>query len=124
MITDELRTVLATHLASVYTRAKVGVGGNSTNPLTIDLDVPIVTGVTASSSQSDSNVIEFKFTITGASIAGHTIREIGLFNKAYTNSAGDSISADTELLTRLSFDGIGPFASGEDVDFYVTIEVE
>lgn len=124
MITDELRTVLATHLASVYTRAKVGVGGNSTNPLTIDLDVPIVTGVTASSSQSDSNVIEFKFTITGASIAGHTIREIGLFNKAYTNSAGASISADTELLTRLSFDGIGPFASGEDVDFYVTIEVE
>ena len=124
MITDKLRTVLATHLASVYTRAKVGVGGNSTNPLTIDLDVPIVTGVTASSSQSDSNVIEFKFTITGASIAGHTIREIGLFNKAYTNSAGDSISADTELLTRLSFDGIGPFASGEDVDFYVTIEVE
>ena len=124
MITDKLRTVLATHLASVYTRAKVGVGGNSTNPLTIDLDVPIVTGVTASSSQSDSNVIEFKFTITGASIAGHTIREIGLFNKAYTNSAGDSISADTELLTRLSFDGIVPFASGEDVDFYVTIEVE
>jgi len=124
MITDELRNVLASHLAHVYTRAKVGVGGNSTNPLTTDLDVPIVS-VSASSSQSDSNVIEFKFTITGASIAGHTIREVGIFNKAYIKVGESGTTAqDTELLTRLSFDGIGPFASGEDVDFYVTIEVE
>jgi len=123
MITDELRTVLAAHLKTVYTKARVGVGGNSTNPLTTDLDVPVY-DVAATASQSDNNVIEFKFTITGAAIAGYTIREIGIFNTEYENSAGVTIAEYTELLTRIPFDGIGPFASGEDVDFYVTIEVE
>jgi len=123
MITDELRTVLSSHLKAVYTKARIGVGGNSTSPLAIDLDVPIL-DVAASASQSDNNVIEFKFTVTGAAIAGYTIREIALFNKQYNNSAGSTILEYTEMLTRLSFEGIGPFASGEDVDFYVTIEVE
>ena len=123
MITSELRTVLAAHISEVYTKARVGVGGNSTNPLTTNLDVPVY-DVAASASQSDDNVIEIKFTITGAAIAGYTIREIGLFNKTYTNSASSVITEYTELLTRIPFEGIGPFASGEDVDFYVTIEVE
>tara|TARA_R110002012_G_scaffold33256_2_gene97592 strand:- start:524 stop:895 length:372 start_codon:yes stop_codon:yes gene_type:complete len=123
MITDELRTVLAAHLKTVYTKARVGVGGNSTNPLTTNLDVPVY-DVAATASQSENNVIEFKFTITGAAIAGYTIREIGIFNKGYDNSAGVTIAEYTELLTRIPFDGIGPFASGEDVDFYVTLEVE
>jgi|TARA_R100001463_G_scaffold86646_1_gene141491 hypothetical protein len=123
MITDDFRTSLATHLAAVYQKARIGVGGNSTNPLTTDLDVPIL-DVSASASQSDNNVIEFKFTVTGASIAGYTIRELGIFNKQYDNGAGTTIAEYTELLTRIPFEGIGPFASGEDVDFYVTIEVE
>ena len=117
MITSELRTVLAAHISEVYTKARVGVGGNSTNPLTTNLDVPVY-DVAASASQSDDNVIEIKFTITGAAIAGYTIREIGLFNKTYTNSASSVITEYTELLTRIPFEGIGPFASGEDVDFY------
>jgi hypothetical protein len=123
MIVDEGRTLIATHLKTVFTKARIGVGGNSTSPLAEDLDVPIYS-VTTTNSASDSNAIDFKFTITGASIAGYTIRELAIFNGEYENLAGDTIVDYTTMLTRISFDGIGPFASGEDVDFFVTIEVE
>tara|TARA_R110000822_G_scaffold106352_2_gene234438 strand:- start:710 stop:1081 length:372 start_codon:yes stop_codon:yes gene_type:complete len=123
MILDVAKEAIALHLKTIYTKARVGVGGHSTSPFSSDLDVPIF-NVTVSSSTSEGATIDFKFTINGASIAGHTIREIGIFNKAYSNSAGTTIAEYTEMLSRVSFDGIGPFASGEDVDFYITIEVE
>jgi hypothetical protein len=123
MIVDEGRTLIATHLKTVFTKARIGVGGNNTSPLAEDLDVPIY-NISTTNSSSDSNVIDFKFSITGASIAGYTIRELAIFNKTYTNLAGDTITEYTTMLARINFEGIGPFASGEDVDFFVTIEVE
>lgn len=112
MIVDSVRENIALHLKSTFTKARVGVGGNSTDPSATNLDVPIY-DITASSSTSDGNIVDFKFTVLGSSIAGYTIREIAIFNSGYT-----------EMLSRITFDGIGPFASGEEIDFYITIEVE
>ena len=123
MIVDEARTLIATHLKTVFTKARIGVGGNNTSPLAEDLDVPIY-NISTTNSSSDSNVIDFKFSITGASIAGHTIRELAIFNKTYTDLGTTVHTEYTQMLTRINFEGIGPFASGEDVDFFVTIEVE
>ena len=113
MIVDEGRIAMATYLKTTFTKAKVGLGGNNTSPLSEDLDVPIYSVATLYNSSSDANVIDFKFSVLGSDIAGHTIREIAIFDSTYTT-----------MLTRINFDGIGPFASGEEVDFYVTIEVE
>jgi hypothetical protein len=124
MIVDEARTLIATHLKTVFTKARIGLGGNNTSPLSEDLDVPIFNVTTLYNSSSDANVIDFKFSVLGSDIAGHTIREIAIFNGQYINLAGNTILDYTTMLTRINFDGIGPFASGEEVDFYVTIEVE
>jgi len=123
LIVDSVRESLALHLKTVFTKARVGVGGNATDPSATNLDVPIHS-ISASSSTSEGNVIDFKFTLLGSSVAGYTIREIGIFNKAYDNVAETSIAEYTEMLSRITFDGIGPFASGEEIDFYITIEVE
>tara|TARA_R110000737_G_C14547469_1_gene480105 strand:- start:246 stop:587 length:342 start_codon:yes stop_codon:yes gene_type:complete len=113
MIVDAGRILMAAYLKTTFTTAKVGTGGNSTSPLADNLDVPIYNVATTERTSSGSNVVDFKFTITGASLLGNTIRELAIF------------SADgNTMLTRISFDGIGPFNSGEEVDFYVTIEVE
>jgi len=123
LIVDSVKESLALHLKTVFTKARVGVGGNATDPSATNLDVPIYS-ISASSSTSEGNVIDFKFTLLGSSVAGYTIREIGIFNGAYNNVAGTSIAEYTEMLSRITFDGIGPFASGEEIDFYITIEVE
>ena len=113
MIVDAGKVAMAAHLTETFDRARIGVGGNSTSPLATTLDVPIYSLITISPSSSNSNVVDFKFTVLGATIAGYVIREIAIFN-----------TAGTTMLTRINFDGVGPFASGEDVDFYVTLEVE
>jgi hypothetical protein len=112
LIVDSVRENIALHLKNTFTKARVGVGGNSTNPASINLDVPIY-DISASSTTSDGNIVDFKFTLLGSSVAGYTIREIGIFNSGYT-----------EMLSRVTFDGIGPFTSGEEIDFYISIEVE
>ncbi len=123
MITDSTRQAIATHLKDTYTKARIGLGGNSTSPVATNLDVPLSNVIATVNSLSDLNVVDFKFTVAGSSISGLTIREIAIFNKTYDNSAGTTIAEYTEMLTRINFEGIGPFSSG-DVDFFVTIEVE
>jgi len=123
LIVDSVRESLALHLKTIFTKARVGVGGNATDPSATNLDVPIY-NISASSSTSEGNVIDFKFTLLGSSVAGYTIREIGIFNKAYENVPETAIAEYTEMLSRITFDGIGPFTSGEEIDFYITIEVE
>lgn len=117
MITDELKEAIATYLATAATpyinSGKVGLGGNSTNPTSTDLDVPI-SGVTPSiiRSKSDINVIEVKLSISGSDIQGKVIREAGLFN-----TLGN-------MLQRVNFDGVGPFATDETLEIFILMEVE
>jgi len=93
--------------------AKLGLGGNSTSPAATDLDVPI-TGITPSLSaiKSDENVIEIKVSISGASIAGKVIREVGVFK------------SDGTLFARNNFTGVGPFSSTETLQLFIIWEIE
>ena len=59
MITDAAREDLATYLKTTYTKARVGVGGNNSSPITTNLDVPIFYVSTIVSSKSDENVVDF-----------------------------------------------------------------
>ena len=112
MIVDAGRIAMANYLKDTFVNARVGMGGNSTSPASTNLDVRMANSLpVVSSSISNSNVVDFRFTVSN--IVGYTIREIGIFNADFSI-----------MLTRLNFEGIGPFASGEEVDFYVTVEVE
>ena len=45
-------------------------------------------------------------------MTGKVIREFGIFDSS------------SNLLARVNFDGVGPFSSTEDLELFLTIEVE
>lgn len=116
MITDTLKEAIATYLATATTpyinSGKVGLGGNSTNPTATALDVPLSVTPTIVRSKSDINVVEVKLTIYGNTIQGKVIREAGIFNSS------------SEMLQRVNFDGVGPFATDETLEIFILMEVE
>jgi len=121
MITDALKTLIATHLKdTLFDSAKIGLGGNSTNPTATDLDVPL-TSITPSViiTNSDLNVIEVKVSVAGNSIQGQVIREVGLFR-----DTGLSSPNDKEMVYRANFDGVGPFSTTETLELFILLEVE
>ena len=120
MITDLLRNKLAAYLVTLinHTNAEgdVGLGGNSTSPAATALDVPL--GITTSqyvATRSEDNIVEIKLMVEGANITGKVIREA---------SFGGNDGSTDEMLARVSFEGIGPFAANEQLEIFLTVEVE
>ena len=112
MITDELKTLIATHIKdNLFDSAKIGLGGNSTNPTATDLDVPLSVTPSIIITKSDLNVLEVKVSISGSSIQGKVIREVGLFN-------------GSDMVYRANFDGVGPFSTTETLELFILLEVE
>ena len=112
MITDELRTLVATHIKdNFFDSAKIGLGGNSTNPASTDLDVPLSVSPTIVKTMSDLNVLEIKVSVAGSSIQGKVIREVGLFD-------------GSNMVYRANFDGVGPFSTTETLELFILLEVE
>ena len=132
MITDKTKDLLAEYLQKIIAggtlttnfsasatvnagSGKIGQGGNSTSPSATTLDVPLSTATsTFAAVKSDTNVIEVQAIFQGASssMTGKVIREFGIFDSS------------SNLLARVNFDGIGPFSSTEDLELFLTIEVE
>ena len=116
MITDTLRNTLATYIKNNVDGGKVGLGGNSTSPAATALDVPL--GVTTSqytATRSGDNVVEIKIMVEGANITGKVIREA---------SFGGNDGSTDEMLSRVAFEGVGPFASNEQLEIFLMLEVE
>ena len=77
MITDKLKELLATNLQGLVNSGKLGLGGNTTSPLALDLDVPI-SGITPTISavKSNTNVVQIikgKAVVQGELIDGNKI---------------------------------------------------
>lgn len=112
MITDELKTLIANHIKdNLFDSAKIGLGGNSTNPTATDLDVPLSATPSIIITKSDLNILEVKVSISGSSIQGKVIREVGLFN-------------GSDMVYRANFDGVGPFSTTETLELFILLEVE
>ena len=116
MITEKTKELVATYLAGLVNTASkfdIGVGGNATSPASTTLDVPLTTVPITNGAVTADNVIEFQAIFDGAdsTMTGKVIREFG-------------ITDGTNLLARVNFDGVGPFASNEDLEIFYTIEVE
>tara|TARA_R110002167_G_scaffold208718_6_gene412728 strand:+ start:3070 stop:3417 length:348 start_codon:yes stop_codon:yes gene_type:complete len=115
MITDNARTLITTYLETILDTATIGFGGNNSSSAQTTLDVPstlAASAVVLETSLSDLNVIEAKVSIAGSHLTGKVTREMGLFK-----SSG-------ELLSRINFEGVGPFASDETLEIFLIIEVE
>ncbi len=124
MITDTLKEAIATYLATAATpyinSGKIGLGGNSTNPTSTALDVPLSVTPTIIRSKSDINVVEVKLSIAGSSIQGKVIREAGIFD----DGSAQSPTRDDYMLQRVNFEGVGPFATNETLEIFILMEVE
>ena len=113
MITRDGRTDVRDYIISSYTIAKIGTGGDSTNPNASNLDSPVgasLTGITVQSSGESS--VDWSFTVLGSAYVGHTIKEVGIFN------------SDDEMILRVNYDGIGPLTATDEVEFIITMEVD
>ena len=113
MITDKLKELLATHLQGLVKSVKLGLGGNTTSPLALDLDVPI-SGITPtiSAEKSNTNVVQIVVEEVGSNITGKLIREMGFFDSS------------SNMLGRVNFEAVGPFSGTERIQIFLTIEVE
>ncbi len=113
MITRDGRTDIRDYIISSYTIAKIGTGGDSTNPNASDLDSPVgasLTGITVQSSGESS--VDWSFTVLGSAYVGHTIKEVGIFN------------SNDDMILRVNYDGIGPLTATDEVEFIITMEVD
>lgn len=125
MITDLLRDKIAEYIVSIVNTAAegdVGLGGNSTSPAATALDVPL--GVTTSqytATRSGDNVVEIKIMVEGSNITGKVIREAS-FGANENNFISDG--NDDFMLSRVAFEGVGPFASNEQLEIFLMLEVE
>ena len=112
MITDKLKQLLAERIVSLIDSGQVGLGGNSSSPNANALDVPSGATTTVNAVSTDENVMEVKVSVGGGAITGMTIREAGVFDSS------------SNMLSRVNFDGVGPFASTETLEVILIIEVE
>ena len=143
MITDTTKKKIALFMKEVFGtggsgKTNLGTGGGTTNPQADSLDVPIQaigSGSTNSTSVSDDKVIEVKASFTGSSLQGYTIREMGIFGSVpkddqfdevlnTNNTSNPEFTTETVMLTRINFESIGNFSTGDTIEVIYTMEVE
>ena len=112
MITDKLKELLTNQIVSLINTGQVGLGGNSSSPNANALDVPSGATTTVNAVSTDENIMEVKVSVGGGAITGMTIREAGVFDSS------------SNMLSRVNFDGVGPFSSTETLEIILIIEVE
>lgn len=132
MITEKAKEKVALFIKEFFQTANVGTGGDSTNPDSNVLDVPILAANKATTNYvSDRTTVDFSVSFTGSELSGHTIREFGIFSATTpTDDNFDelrtttSYSTESTMLTRVNFDGVGPFSNSDQIDITFIMEVE
>jgi|TARA_R100000315_G_C5180366_1_gene104580 hypothetical protein len=143
MITEDAKKKVALFLKEFYTQANVGVGGGSTNPSATALDVPLLSSmIVTENTASDEATIDFKATLSGASVTGQTLREFGIFGElpqddqfdemrlegvqisGTSATDGTEATVETIMLGRVNFDGVSSLSASDEIEFVYTVEVE
>ena len=142
MITEDAKKKVALFLKEFYTQANVGVGGG-TNPSATALDVPLLSSlIVTENTASDEATIDFKATLSGASVTGQTLREFGIFGELPQDDQFDEMrlegvqisgtaatdgteaTVETIMLGRVNFDGVSSLSASDEIEFVYTVEVE
>ena len=113
MITDKTKEGIIEHLKTTYTKMMMGSGGDSSNPASVVLDVPISGSEVTVTAYESGNSIEFEGFVTGASLVGYNVKEVALYN-----------SGLTQMMNRITFENIGPFTSTDSLEVNIIMVVE
>lgn len=113
MITDKLKQSIIGHLKTTYTKMMVGSGGDTTNPTSTILDLPITASAVTVNAYESGNSVEIEGFISGSNLVGYNVKEVGLYNTALT-----------ELACRIPFENIGPFTSTDSLEVNLIMVVE
>jgi len=113
MITDKAKESIIQHLKTTYTRMQLGSGGDSTNPSSTILDVPIQASIVNINAYETKNSIEFEGFINGSYLVGQNVKEVGILK-----------NLGNELLCRIPFENLGPFTSTDSLEVNITMVVE
>jgi len=125
MITEAGKQVIAEYIQSIISSGKVGIGGNSTNPINNDLDSPLSGATVVKAVSTNNNIMEIKLSISGNTIQGQVIRELGIFDDANTNADITAVyTGEDNMLIRQNFSGVGPFSTSETLELFLILEVE
>ena len=140
MITEEAKKKINLFLQTFFTTGNVGTGSDATNPNSNSLDVPILTpqeGISITPTNTGDTSTDFKLVVLGSQLSASVVREFGIFGKLPTNSTefgamyggtdGTSTanySVEDTMLSRLSFEGLGPFNNSDEITFTHSVEVE
>ena len=114
MITKNGRADISTPVKDTFVYAQVGTGGDSTTPHASDLASPIGSRFSVSGTDSGETSVDWKFSVSGLTHIGHTIKEVGIFD---ASSGGN-------MLLRVNYDAIGPLPCTDDIEFIITVEVD
>ena len=111
MITETGKAKIRDLISAEFTTMKIGTGGDTTNPMATDLDSPLAS-VTATKVSTGQSALDFIATFAGATIAGQTIKEVGIFNNSGI------------MLGRVNFNAVGPFTASDSIEIVFTLEVD
>ena len=139
MITEEAKKKINLFLQNFFLVGNVGVGSDATNPNANTLDVPILTAnETLTVTNTGDTSTDFKLVVLGSQLSASVVREFGVFGTLPQDNAFDEMyggtanpatshsnyASETTMLTRLSFEGLGPFNNSDEITFTVSVEVE
>tara|TARA_R100000995_G_C3475730_1_gene120833 strand:+ start:661 stop:1080 length:420 start_codon:yes stop_codon:yes gene_type:complete len=139
MITEEAKKKINLFLQNFFTTGNVGTGSDSTNPNSNSLDVPILasnSSLTVTNTGDTST--DFKMVVLGSQLSASVVREFGIFGTLPQDDAfdemyggtsnpatdGSNYASETTMLSRLSFEGLGPFNNSDEITFTLSVEVE
>ena len=145
MITEEAKKKINLFLQTFFTTGNVGTGSDSTNPNSNSLDVPILTpqeGISITTTNTGDTSTDFKLVVLGSQLSASVVREFGIFGElpqddqfdemrlegvqitGESNTDGTEATVETTMLSRLSFEGLGPFNNSDEITFTLSVEVE
>tara|TARA_R110002110_G_scaffold146759_1_gene336813 strand:- start:485 stop:856 length:372 start_codon:yes stop_codon:yes gene_type:complete len=123
MIVEEGKKAIAAMIAEHFTKMSLGDGTDDTSSSQTTLDHEVTSKATATTTVVNKQII-YNVEFLGSDISSSSIGELGLFGNTSHNSNSDSTTFENDLLTRINFNSVGPFAAGDRVAFSLVLVVE
>ena len=124
MIVEEGKKAIAAMIAEHFTKISLGDGTDDTSSSQTTLDHEVTSKKTATTTTVVNKQIIYSVEFLGSDISSSSIGELGLFGNTNHNSNSDSTTFENDLLTRINFNSVGPFAAGDRVAFSLVLVVE
>ena len=117
MIVEEGKKAIAKLIHDHFDKIDIGDGGDDTSSSQTTLDHSVVTQKTATKSVVGKQVV-YQVEFAGSEISAASIAEIGIF----ANNTDATLNGD--LLSRINFNSLGPFAASDTIGFSIVVVID